>query len=209
MGPTLAHSLAQARVMGSSYRSAYFATETSPKLAHNLNTTPSTNNVKYTLCAECDLQHKGGEVHALCGVDDDGHPYTPVAIGGEGIQEAGKNRIRYYPRLVNVIETEEYTVRHPTAASEHPFHLGQEHAPKKQLLPKDRVEYRQNHEQDEEPPGTLQPLQDLLESEDHVEAVALGLREKREDRHPGAFYRRFQYELHHRNRDEERCHPKP
>src|SRR5215203_4279194 len=141
----------------------------------------------YTLYAERDLQHKEGEVHILCRVDNDRHPCTPVAIRGEGIQEAGNNSIRYYPQLVNVIETEEYTVRHPTPASEHTFHPGQEHSPKEELLGQDLGGHGEYHD----------------------EAVALGLSEKREDRHPSAFYRRIQYELHHPNRYEERYHPQP
>src|SRR5918997_1882195 len=144
----------------------------------------------YTLYAEHNLQHKDCEVHALCGVDDDRHPCTPVAIGGEGIQEAGENRIGYHPRLVDVIKTEEYAVRHPTPAPEHAFHLGQEHAPKKELLRKNLGGHGEYQEPGEEPPGALQRLEDILESEYHVEAVALGLREKWEDRHPSAFYRR-------------------
>src|SRR5215217_4754882 len=101
---------------------------------------------------------------------------APVAICGEGVQEAGEDRIRYYPGLVNVVESEEYAVRHPAAASEHAFHLGQQHAPKEKLLPQDRVEHGHNHEQGEEPPGTLQPLQDRLRSEERVEAVAVWFR---------------------------------
>src|SRR5918995_7321532 len=153
----------------------------------------------YTFYAECNFQHKKDEVHSLCGVDNDRHPCTPVAIGGEGIQAAGNNRIGYYPRLVHMIKTEEYTVSHPTPASEHSFHPGQEHAPKEELLRKDLGGHGEDQEQGEEPPGAVQCLEDILESEYHVEAVALGLREKREDRHPDAFYRRIQYELHHPN----------
>src|SRR5215204_2525472 len=129
----------------------------------------------YTLYSERDLQHKEGEVHTLCRVDNDRHPCTPVAIRGEGIQEAGNNSIRYYPQLVNVIETEEYTVRHPTPASEHTFHPGQEHSPKEELLGQDLGGHGEYHEPGEEPPGALQCLEDILESEYHVEAVALRL----------------------------------
>jgi hypothetical protein len=69
-------------------------------------------------------------------VENDRHPRTPVAIGGEGVQETGEDRTRYSPGLVNVIKSEEYAVRHPTPASEHAFHLGQQDAPEKELLPK-------------------------------------------------------------------------
>jgi hypothetical protein len=86
-----------------------------------------------------------------------------------------------------VIQTEEHAVRYPAEASEHAFHLGQEHSPKEELLPHDRVESSLDDEQGEEPPWALQPRQDLLRLEDGVLAVALGLREKRKDRHPGVF----------------------
>jgi hypothetical protein len=39
-----------------------------------------------------------------------------------------------------VIETEEYTVCHPTPATKHTFHPGQQHAPKKELLSQNSVE---------------------------------------------------------------------
>src|SRR5215208_4803286 len=93
-----------------------------------------------------DPKHQEANVHTLCRVEDDRHPCTPVAIGRIGVQQAGYERIRYYPGHVYVIKSEEYVVRHPAAASEHTFHPGKEHAPKKELLPQDRVEYRLNHE---------------------------------------------------------------
>jgi hypothetical protein len=73
-------------------------------------------------------------------VDDNRHPCTPVAIGRISVQEAGKDRIRYYPGHVNLIKTKKYAVRHPTPTSEHTFHPGQQHSPKEKLLPQDRVE---------------------------------------------------------------------
>lgn len=102
-----------------------------------------------------DPEHQEGEEHALRGVEDDGHPRTPVAIGREGVQKAGNDGVRYPPGLVNVVKTEEYAVRYPSLASEHTFHLGQEYASKEKLLPQDRVESGLNDEQGEEPPGTL------------------------------------------------------
>src|SRR5829696_7633417 len=134
-----------------------------------------------------DPEHQEGEEHALRGVEDDRHPRATEAVGGEGVQEAGKDRIRYTPGLVNVVKAKEYAVRHPTPASEHALHLGQQHPPKKKFLPQDRVERGLNNEQGEEPPGALQPRQDLLRSEDRVQAIALWLRKKREDRHPNVF----------------------
>jgi hypothetical protein len=55
-----------------------------------------------------DPEHQEGEEHALSGVEDDGHPHAPVAVGGEGVQEAGEDRIRYPPGLVDVVKTEEH-----------------------------------------------------------------------------------------------------
>src|ERR671911_592746 len=118
--------------------------------------------------AKHDPEHQEGEECALRGVEDDRHPRAPVTIGGEGIQETGYDGVRYAPGLVNVVKTEEYAVRHPAPASEHTFHLWQEHAPKEELLPQDRIEGGLNHEQGEEPPGPFQPLQDLLRFEDCV-----------------------------------------
>src|SRR5215203_1792028 len=132
-------------------------------------------------------EHQEGDVHSLYRVEDDCHPRAPVAIGGEGVQESGENRVRYPPGLVNVIKTEEYTVCYPAPASEHPFRPRQQHAPKKELLPQHRVERGGYYEQGEEPPGALQPLQDLLRSEERIKAVALGFRKKREDRHRNVF----------------------
>src|SRR5215212_1464578 len=137
-------------------------------------------------------QHQEGEVHTLRRVEDDGHPRAPVAIGGVSVQKSGEKGVRYSPGLVNVIETEEYAVGHPAPASEYAFHLGQEHAPKKKLLSQDRVERGANDEQGEEPPGALQPRQDLLRLEDRIEAVARWLRKKRKDRHPSVFQWRVQ-----------------
>src|SRR5215211_4678337 len=54
-----------------------------------------------------DPQQQEGKEHLLCRVENDGHPRAPVAVGGEGVQESGKNRIRYNPGQVNVIKTEE------------------------------------------------------------------------------------------------------
>ena len=106
-------------------------------------------------------------------MEDDGHPCAPKAVGGVGVQQAGEDRVRYPPGLVYVIEAEEHAVGHPAPASEHAFHPGQEHAPEEELLPQDRVERGVNHEQGEEPPGALQPRQDLLRLEDRAGAVAL------------------------------------
>ena len=100
-------------------------------------------------------KYQEGEVHALRGVEDDGHPRAPVAVGGVGVQKACDNGVRYPPGLMDVVEAEEQAVCHPAEAPEHAFHPGQEHAPKEQLLPKNRVEYGLNNEQGEEPPGTL------------------------------------------------------
>src|ERR671921_177384 len=115
-----------------------------------------------------DPKHQEAEEYALRGVEDDRHPRAPVTIGREGVQESGYDGVRYPPGLVDVVKTEEHTVRHPASASEHTFHLGQEHAPQEELLPQDRVEDGLNHEQGQEPPGALQPPQDLLGSQDLV-----------------------------------------
>src|ERR671913_2076494 len=126
-------------------------------------------------------KHQEGEVHALSGVEDDCHPRAPVAIRRVGVQKAGDDGVRYPPGLVDVVKTEEHAVGNPTKAPEHAFHLGQEHAPKEELLPQDRVEGGLDDEQGEEPPRALKPRKDLLRFEDRVEAVALGLRKKREE----------------------------
>src|SRR5215216_6599632 len=80
-------------------------------------------------------------------MENDRHPCTPVAIGGVGVQAGGEDGVQYSPGLVNVIKSEEYTVCHPAPASEHTFHLGQQHAPKEKLLPQDRVEHGVNQSQ--------------------------------------------------------------
>ena len=76
-----------------------------------------------------DPEHQEGEEHTLCRVENDSHPRAPVAIGRESEQKTGKDIVQYSPGLVNVIESEEYTICHPAPASEHTFHPGQEHAP--------------------------------------------------------------------------------
>src|SRR5215211_68 len=125
-----------------------------PVLRHLRDRSVSQRNLRLSQ-PQYDAEYQEGEVHALCGVEDDGHPRAPVAIGGVSVQQAGEHSVRYPPGLVNVIETEECAVGYPTEAPEHAFHLGQEHSPKEELLPQDRVEHGVNHEQGEEPPGTL------------------------------------------------------
>jgi hypothetical protein len=88
-------------------------------------------------------------------VENDRHPRAPVAIGRVSVQKTGEDIVQYSPGQVNVIETEEYTVCHPTPATKHTFHPGQQHAPKKELLSQNSVEHGANHEQGEEPPRTL------------------------------------------------------
>jgi hypothetical protein len=88
-------------------------------------------------------------------VQDDRHPCTPVAIGRVSLQKTAEDIVQYSSGQVNVIDTEEYTVCHPTPATKHTFHPGQEHAPEKELLSQNSVEHGANHEQGQEPPRIL------------------------------------------------------
>ena len=54
-----------------------------------------------------DPEHQEANVHALCGVKNDSHPRTPIAVCGVGVQQAGYERISYYPGHVKMIESEE------------------------------------------------------------------------------------------------------
>jgi len=112
-------------------------------LAHysqaNPNTTPSTRKAKYTLWAEWRMM----DIHVLL------YRYAGA------VQETGKDAVRYPPGLVDVVEAEEHAIRHPTPASEHAFHPGQEHAPEERLFAEDRVERGLEDEQNQEPPRAL------------------------------------------------------
>src|SRR5215217_3377793 len=83
-----------------------------------------------------DPEHQEGKEHTLCRMENDRHPCTPIAIGRVSVQKSGDNRVQYSRGLVNVIKSEEYSVCHPTAASENTFHLGQQYAPKEKLPPR-------------------------------------------------------------------------
>ena len=73
-------------------------------------------------------------------MEDDGEPVAAVTLASECHQPTKQDIARYAPRHVEMIQSEDKTVRNPIPFSKDALHLGQQYAAEQEFLTQEIVE---------------------------------------------------------------------
>ena len=96
-----------------------------------------------SLCKPKDqAQDQKAEIKSLPVMEDDGEPVAAVTLASECHQTTKQDIARYAPRHVEMIQSEDNTVRNPIPFSKDALHLGQQHSAEQEFFTQEVVEYR-------------------------------------------------------------------